>query len=600
MFKLHRRMLSTFLVSAMVVLSSVAFAAETPGKAPVPSAAAQTDSTSEISHSMDSLPDTVEVRFDLNGGPGDAVPSCTLESDTNLTLPQITGLTEASPDFLGWSMDPDSIETLYQPGDAISIAEDTVLYAMWKHVTVTYLFGDTTVTETILQRTCPVNIPAVTDTEQATFTGWMDQNGQIVRPAACPVAEDVTYTARFAAKINTQDHVVYINGYPDGTFHPNEKMTRAEAAKMVYGLLLPFDSGNSVTFTDVSAEMWYGTAVNALASMGVINGYGDGTFLPQNQMTRAEFVAMLARLFYVAPEETQTFTDVSKDHWAYRYIEYAAAQGWIKGYGDGTFLPSGQITRAEAVTVLNRIAGRVGDQTVIFSGTLRTFHDVPSTFWGYAAIMEACTEHTYTGTETWTTYEERRAEGLYQHGHELRYADANGWDVRNATVGNFTFDENGNYTSGNSEIDRYCKEVLAKVTTEEMTQEEQLKALYLYTRDSFHYLKRDDYGDQPIDWERETLLMFQTGYGNCYNYGSVFYCMARQIGYDARLVSGTIGKKNLPHCWVEITIDGTDYLFDPEQEMLQRKNGIYYYDLFMIQKDKTPWTYTPYASAETP
>lgn len=599
--KPKQRIITTLLVCTILSLGSYAFATETSVAVdPADYPASQSERDLKTSDSQDIPSDTCTVSFDLNGVAGDAIEPCTVEPNATLVLPAIIGLGEENPEFLGWSRDADSTETLYQPGTTIIITEDTVLYAMWKQVTVTYIYGDVTETELVLQHSCPKTVPAVADTEQKTFTGWVDENGQLVDPSTCPVAEDVTYTARFAVKFNTSEHIVYINGYTDGTFCPNGKTTRAEAAKMVYSLLLPVEITPSAGFTDVSDNMWYAEPVNALASMGVLNGYGDGTFLPQNEMTRAEFVAMLAKLFYIEHAQTQTFTDVPKDYWAYDYIEYAAAHEWIGGYGDGTFLPGGRITRAEAVSILNRVTGRTGDEAAISSGTLRTFHDVPETFWGYAAIMEACTVHTHTGTETetWTSYEQKRAAGLYQDGYELRCTDDDGWDVKDAAVENFQFDSNGNYTCGNSEIDRYCKEALAKVATEEMTQEEQLKALYLYTRDSFYYLKRNSYPDQTIDWEKEALLMFQTNYGNCYNYGSVFYCFARQVGYDAKLVNGTIGEKKLAHCWVEITIDGVTYLFDPEQEMLQRKNGVNYYDLYMIQKDKTPWVYTPYESEE--
>ena len=444
--RLKQRIIITILICAILSFGSYTFA---------------TDSQEQSS-------DSYTVSFNLNGVAADAINPCTVESGKLLTLPAISGLSPESPEFLGWSTKADNTETLYQPGDAISIVEDTVLYAIWKQVTVTYVYGDVTETETILQNSCPKAVPVVTDTEQMTFTGWFDEKGQFVDPAVCPVAEDVTYTARFAVKFNDKEHSVYITGYEDGTFHPNGSTTRAEAAKMLYGLLLPVEITPSANFSDVPDDAWYAEPVNTLATIGVFNGYGDGTFLPQNEMTRAEFVTMLAKLFYVKQAETQTFTDVSKDNWAYHYIEYAVAQKWINGYGDGTFLPNGKITRAEAVTILNRVTGRLGNTRSSVSGTLRTFHDVPETFWGYAAIMEACTAHTHTiteGTELWTSYEQKRAAGLYQEGYELRYTDEDGWDARNTTIGSFQFDDKGNYTSGNAEIDRYCKEVLAKITT---------------------------------------------------------------------------------------------------------------------------------------
>jgi len=177
-------------------------------------------------------------------------------------------------------------------------------------------------------------------------------------------------------------------------------MTRAEVAQMFFNLLLERGIETTKTFSDIDEGAWFEQAVNALASLGVLSGYADGTFQPEGPITRAEFVTVAARFAKSLPEvsEPVAFNDVPDSHWAHDYI-YAAAQfGWISGYADGSFQPNQSITRAEAVVIVNRMLGRVADREYIDDHpTLERFDDVPQTHWAYYDIMEAFDAHEYEG-----------------------------------------------------------------------------------------------------------------------------------------------------------------------------------------------------------
>ncbi|MGX8699624.1 MAG: S-layer homology domain-containing protein, partial [bacterium] len=206
-------------------------------------------------------------------------------------------------------------------------------------------------------------------------------------------------------KLETEEHIVYMEGYPDGTFLPNREMTRAEVAMMLSRLVK--DSGNAgKTFSDVPANAWYAEAVGKIAGLGVVAGYPDGTFHPNQSITRAEFATMIVRLAKVSVEPTvPSFEDVEPESWAYPYVETAAKLGWIVGH-EGNFSPKNALTRAEAVTIMNRVLGRPIDKAAIDAGRGFRFPDVAAGNWAFYNIVEATTAHEAvvnadTYTETW-------------------------------------------------------------------------------------------------------------------------------------------------------------------------------------------------------
>ncbi|MBS5590068.1 S-layer homology domain-containing protein [Muriventricola aceti] len=224
---------------------------------------------------------------------------------------------------------------------------------------------------------------------------------QWVKTAVTP---DDTGVSRW---LNTHDHMAYLSGYADGNFGPDDNMTRAQVAQMFYRLLLEKDVPVTVQFSDVPADAWYATAVNTLASLDIVNGIGDHQFAPERQITRAEFTVIAMRFGRQDTIGSNIFTDVKADDWFYDQVVGAIKYGWIGGYEDGTFQPNNTITRAEVTVIVNRMLGRAADTDFVaaHADELRKFSDVPASCWAYEQIMEATNAHEYrssSGREKWT------------------------------------------------------------------------------------------------------------------------------------------------------------------------------------------------------
>ena len=207
--------------------------------------------------------------------------------------------------------------------------------------------------------------------------------------------------------LNTKDHNAYLGGYGGGLFGPDDNMTRGQAAQMFYNLLLDKDVPITVSFTDVAPDAWYATAVNTLASLGVVTGYGNGKFGPDDSITRAQFTTIAMRFANLDTSGENIFTDVSEDDWFYEFVVGAIKYGWIGGYPDGRFGPNDTITRAQVTTIVNRMLGRSADEDYVERNIeeLTRFTDVPDTHWAYYNIMEATNAHDYDhvkGQENWT------------------------------------------------------------------------------------------------------------------------------------------------------------------------------------------------------
>lgn len=201
--------------------------------------------------------------------------------------------------------------------------------------------------------------------------------------------------------LETEDHISYMVGYEDGTFRPDNNMTRAEVATMFARLMkekMVEGQDYPATFNDVDENAWYADYIGYMQRYGVINGYEDGTFRPDNTITRAEFVTIASRMVEIADEIDAAFGDVDAEHWAYDYIAFSSENGWVGGYEDGTFRPDNKITRAEVVTIVNRMLSRAADKEYIEENfdSLTSFEDVTDAHWAYLNIFEATNKHDYT------------------------------------------------------------------------------------------------------------------------------------------------------------------------------------------------------------
>ena len=239
-----------------------------------------------------------------------------------------------------------------------------------------------------------------------TYTGGGGSSGGGSGSSTQPIKPVDPEVTGVADKLNTADHMAYLMGYQNGEFGPDQNMTRAEAAMMFYRLLKNKNVTITKSFADVPEDAWYATAVNTLASMGIINGIGNGQFAPNRSITRAQFVAIAMRFADELTPGTRTFKDVPVSYWAYDYIMAATGYGWISGYSNGTFNPNGTVTRAQVTTIVNHMLGRAADEGFVDGhlDDLVTFPDVKSSYWAYYDVLEATNAHDYTktsGVESW-------------------------------------------------------------------------------------------------------------------------------------------------------------------------------------------------------
>lgn len=295
------------------------------------------------------------LRFNANGGEGTMEKlTYTHGQDQSLTK---CGFTRAGYAFLGWATAADG-GVAYHDQQSLSITQDTTLYAVWKQ-----------------------------QPNQGGSGGHHNSGGTQEKPDETP-----------PTTLNDTDHYAYIVGYEDGTIRPNGHITRAEAATVFFRLLTDEARDANLTdrspYPDVSAGDWYNKAIATLSRMGILSGYEDGSFRPNATVTRAEFAAMAARFDTEAKPVDTPFTDLT-GCWAADEIAKAYGKGWVNGYGDNTFRPNGPITRAEAVTLINRVLRRLPETDKDLLPDERTWPDNPETFWGYLALQEASNSHLY-------------------------------------------------------------------------------------------------------------------------------------------------------------------------------------------------------------
>jgi hypothetical protein len=208
--------------------------------------------------------------------------------------------------------------------------------------------------------------------------------------------------------LEIDEHRVYIQGYPDNTVRPDNGITRAEMATIFYRLLKKTyqHRDEETAFVDTSSDAWYSMAVTSLAELGIITGYEDGSFKPDNQITRAEFAVVASRFAKLSYTTGIAFNDVPSTHWAAKDISSAFVKGWINGYSDGTYLPNRRITRAEVAKIINVMLRRL--PVKLPETFLNPFTDINNEYWAYIHIMEASTIHEYErgdkGIEYWTMH----------------------------------------------------------------------------------------------------------------------------------------------------------------------------------------------------
>lgn len=292
--------------------------------------------------------------------------------------------------------------------EEITQAEADAYAALMEQITLTVKQGEKTLAEGDLSKgvllgkmrsndtvdlSVTVEVPIEMGNEFQNFhgeIGWVftaEYHNDPVKPVGPPALSSV-------------DHYAYMVGYPDGMVHPEWKITRAETATIFFRMLTDESRENFWSqvnpYYDVLPDVWYNNAISTLTNAGILNGYPDGNFVPNGNITRAEFAAMAVRFFTDEEYEVEedAFPDIA-DHWANYEINLAYAKEIIEGYPDGTFKPDQEITRAEAVTIVNRVLERYPHKEHLLEDMIVWPDNMDETMWYYEAIQEATNSHVF-------------------------------------------------------------------------------------------------------------------------------------------------------------------------------------------------------------
>ncbi|WP_418246592.1 S-layer homology domain-containing protein [Dysosmobacter sp.] len=348
--------------------------------------------------------------------------------------------------FVGWNTQRDGSGTHHVPGSSITVTDHIHLYAQWTRNSS----GDDDDTGYTLRLTkldagdgTPLSgakfelwrVGARSDTRLGVYEtnryGWtqaeVSQSGDYYWVETVPPegyrldggkhptdtaknSRITVYNAEAAVPaLFTDDHYAYIVGGPDGTVRPNDSMTRAGVATIFFRLLKDSVRDANLltgcTYTDVPDGHWANTAISTMTGLDIVRGYDAAAFGPGDPITRAQFAAICARFDTGKSNGSRTFSDI-EGHWAKAYIERAAELGWISGFQDGTFRPDAYITRAQAVTMINRMLNRVPEDPSDLLPGMNVWPDCNPGDWFYLAIQEATNSHDFEhkagNYETWT------------------------------------------------------------------------------------------------------------------------------------------------------------------------------------------------------
>ncbi len=364
------------------------------------------------------------LTFETNGGSEIAAKSIAEKTVVNLANYKTI---KKDCTFAGWYLD----ERLSQPATALTMTKDTTIYAAWTKgevgssvAKVMLSFeenGGSEVNDTPKVKNTTVDLSKyITSRSGYSFDGWHTDNELKSRVTSVKMESDITLYAKWVKGDNgykpnpnykpdifTTEHIAYIIGRDGGYIAPNDNLTRAEAATMFYRLIDPvvLEEGKATTnsFNDVNEGDWFNTAISTLANLEVLNGRTANTFEPNATITRAEFMTIVARLSEAPYDGEDLFTDISQ-HWARNYINIAASINWAKG-DNGLFRPNDNITRAEAMTIINRATSRLPENTSDLLDGMTVFVDnMDPNVWYYLNIQEATNSHNYG----------RKADGVHE------------------------------------------------------------------------------------------------------------------------------------------------------------------------------------------
>ena len=315
--------------------------------------------------------------------------------------------------------------TGWEPSVAATVTDNAVYTAQWaknsssSHHSTRYTLhyesnGGTAYKDERYSSGTKVTLDKTPTRESYTFTGWYADKELTQKISSIKMTSEKTVYAGWKAStvpdmLNGDDHYAYVVGYSDGTVRPNANISRAEVATIFFRLLKKeVRDGNLTTeniFADVTNGQWHNKAISTMAKLGIVKGRRADRLDPDASITRAEFAAICARFNTKPVENSSSFSDIS-GHWAENEIERAAAFGWISGYPDGTFRPDARITRAEAMTMINRVLCRMPQSESDLLDSMVTWPDNKPSDWHYLAVQEATNSHDFNRQgevgESWT------------------------------------------------------------------------------------------------------------------------------------------------------------------------------------------------------
>lgn len=410
------------------------------------------------------LAPTYTVTYDANGGSGTMTDQNSPYAYGAAATVLTNGFTRSGYTFTGWNTQADGKGTSCKAGDSINVTGNIILYAQWSKnssgrddrdsyyfaiekidvqdshalngatfALYQYSSDGKTVNRTTAKtsRNGSESGIALFSVDSITGNGgdWYyvevtAPEGYVLDTTEHKITKNDFSTSRSAAirnaetvrncrsstpnVLNGDDHYAYVVGYSDGAVRPNANISRAEVATIFFRLLKDsVRDGNlltSNTYTDVPDSYWANTAISTMTGLGYVQGRSTTTFAPQSPITRAEFATICARFDTGTSSGPQTFTDI-KGHWAEKYIQRAAELGWIKGFEDGTFRPNDCITRAQAMTMINRVLNRIPEDASDLLPDMNVWPDCNPGDWFYLAVQEATNSHNYKhkagNYETW-------------------------------------------------------------------------------------------------------------------------------------------------------------------------------------------------------
>lgn len=386
------------------------------------------------------------VTYRGNGADSGMTADATAYAPGETATVKANGYTRDGCTFTGWNTEPDGSGAPYKTGDRITMTGNVVLYAQWTRNS-SGDGGDTGYTLRLTKLDAGDGTPLSgakfelwrvgtrSDTRLGVYEtnryGWtqaeVSQSGDYYWVETVPPegyrlgggkhptntgknSRITVYNTEAAVPaLFTDDHYAYIVGGPDGTVRPNDSMTRAGVATIFFRLLKDSVRDANLltgcTYTDVPDGHWANTSISTMTGLDIVRGYDAAAFGPGDPITRAQFAAICARFDTGKSNGSRTFSDI-KGHWAKAYIERAAELGWISGFQDGTFRPDAYITRAQAVTMINRMLNRVPEDPSDLLPGMNVWPDCRPGDWFYLAIQEATNSHDYRrkagSYETWT------------------------------------------------------------------------------------------------------------------------------------------------------------------------------------------------------